>query len=330
MTKIQKVISALSALLFASLACSQAVPAPTAPTSTSTPALQPTLTSTSTIPSSGDTTRTLVFDGIERSYILHIPPSYNGSQALALVLDFHGGTGNAQNQRRVSNFDPLADEKGFVVAYPNGTGLLNDAILTWNGGTCCGYASRRNVDDVGFVRALVRDVQAIVKIDPKRIYAAGLSNGGILSYRLACDASDLIAAIGPVSATQNVASCNPAQPVSVIDFHGTADQHIPYNGGQGDKSLTDVDFASVKDSIDFWVKFDQCQPTPQTETFKDIKHDIYADCADGTAVELYTIIGGGHAWPGNTSPGRPGADQPTQSISATQLIWEFFAAHPKP
>ncbi len=196
MTKIRNIIAAIGALLFASLACSRATPTPLPPTPSSA------VTSTAVTPPTGDSTRTLTYEGIQRSYILHIPPSYDGSQAMALVMDFHGGGGTAQNQRRVSGFDPLADEKGFVVAYPNGTGRLGDVFLTWNGGTCCGYASHQNVDDVGFVRALVRDVQAVVKIDAKRIYATGLSNGGIMSYRLACEASDLIAAIGPVSGTQ--------------------------------------------------------------------------------------------------------------------------------
>jgi polyhydroxybutyrate depolymerase len=198
------------------------------------------------IPSpSTDTTRTLSFDGAERTYFLHIPASYDGSQAVPLVLDFHGGAGNAQNQLRVSGFESLADEVGFIVATPNGSGRLGDVILTWNGGTCCGYAVANNVDDVGFARALVADVQTVARIDMKRIYSTGLSNGGIMSYRLACEAADLIAAIGPVSGTQNITPCKPSEPVSVIDFHGSADQHLPYNGGVGDKSLARVPFASV-------------------------------------------------------------------------------------
>lgn len=247
---------------------------------------------------STDTTRTLMFGGIQRSYILHIPSSYDGSYALPLVLDFHGGGGNAESQRRTGGFESLADEKGFIVVYPNGTGRLGDRLLTWNGGTCCGYAVAKQVDDVGFVRALIADLQTVVKIDHKRIYATGLSNGGIFSYRLACDAADLIAAIGPVSGTLNLSPCNPKEPVSVIHFHGTADEHLPYNGGVGDKSLAGVDFASVEDSIEFWVGFDQCSPSPQIESFADIRHDTYSNCVNGTAVELYTIVGGKHAWPG--------------------------------
>lgn len=281
-------------------------------------------------PSSTTTVRSITFDGIERKYILHIPASYDGRRAVPLVLAFHGGAGNANNQERVSGFDALSDKKGFIVAYPNGTGRLGEVILTWNGGTCCGYAVNQDIDDVGFVRALVKDLQGVAEIDMKRIYATGLSNGGIMSYRLACEASDLIAAIGPVSGTQNIAPCTPNQPISVIDFHGTADEHLPYNGGVGDKSLAGVPFTSVKESIDFWVKFDQCPSTPETESFADIRHDTYSGCANGTAVQLYTIVDGKHAWPGSNGPAWPGGDQPTRTISATKLMWNFFAAHPKP
>jgi polyhydroxybutyrate depolymerase len=279
---------------------------------------------------SPDAVRSLTFDGLQRSYILHIPALFDNSHPIPLVFDFHGGGGNAQSQLRMSGFNVLADEKTFIVVYPNGTGLLEDKILTWNGGTCCGYAVKHNIDDVGFIRALLVDIGSSYKIDPRRIYATGLSNGGIFSYRLACDASDLFAAVGPVSGTLNISPCEPKEPVSVIDFHGTADEHLPYNGGVGDKSLAGVPFASVKDSIDFWVDYDKCGTIPQTEKFSDIQHDVYSNCAKGTEVELYTILDGKHAWPGSSGPAWPGGDQPTQSISATQLMWDFFNAHPKP
>ncbi len=280
-------------------------------------------------PPSQDFTNTLTYDGIERTYILHVPGSYNGDKAAPLVLDFHGGGGNANSQMRTSQFNTLADEKEFLVAYPNGTGRLEDKLLTWNGGTCCGYAVTNQIDDVGFVRALVAEIRSKYNIDPKRIYATGLSNGGIFSYRLACDASDLFAAIAPVAGTLNYPRCAPTGPVSVIHFHGTDDTHVGYNGGTGPDSLVDVPFASVKDSIDFWLGVDQCQMQPQSQSFKDIQHDTYSGCADGTAVELYTIIGGKHAWPGSQGPAWSGGDKPTQSISATQFIWDFFATHPK-
>jgi polyhydroxybutyrate depolymerase len=306
----KRILFAILALTLSLLACAR---------SGSTPQL-----------SSSDSVRTITVDQLERTYIVHIPPAYVNSQAaLPVVLSFHGGGGNAENAMRVSNFNSLADQKGFIVVYPNGNGRLKDKLLTWNGGACCGYAATNNIDDVGFVRALIKDLQTVANIDMKRIYATGLSNGGIFSYRLACDASDLIAAIAPVSGTLNYSRCQPKEPVSVIHFHGTDDENVPYNGGSGSKSIAGVQFASVKDSIDFWVNFDRCPSPPQTNSFKDIQHDTYINCSNGTSVELYTITGGKHAWPGSAGPAGPAGDEPTQSISATALIWEFFAAHPK-
>jgi len=281
-------------------------------------------------PTFNDLLRTLTVGGLERSYILHAPSSLDASKPVALVMSFHGGTGNAENQQRVSNFNSLADKEGFIVVYPNGTGRLGDKLLTWNGGTCCGYAMTNNVDDVAFVRAIVADVKTQYNIDAKRIYAAGFSNGGILSYRLACEAADLFAAIAPVSGTLNFKPCEPSESVSVIDFHGTADQNLPFDGGYGPNSIAGVLFASVEESLNFWLAADSCPATPISESFADVVHESYAPCASGTAVELYKIIGGGHAWPGNPSPAGPGGDLPTQTISATELIWAFFAAHPKP
>jgi polyhydroxybutyrate depolymerase len=144
-----------------------------------------------------DSLHTLTYDGLERTYILHVPPSYNERHPVPLVISLHGGGGNAGHQRRVSDFNRLADEKGFIVVYPNGTGQRQDAILTWNGGACCGYAMTNNVDDVGFIRALIAELSNAYAIDPKRIYVTGISNGGIMAYRLACEASDVIAAIAP-------------------------------------------------------------------------------------------------------------------------------------
>lgn len=310
-----KLLAVLSALFLTALACART----NSPASTLAPSSLP----------PGESTRTLTHDGLERSYILYAPTSVNWNQPVPLVLVFHGGTGNAESAIRMSEFNKIADDNGFIVAYPNGAGRLEDKLLTWNGGTCCGYAQKNNVDDIGFIRALIAKLQTDVSIDSKRIYATGMSNGGIMSYRLACEASDLFAAIAPVSGTLNFSPCNPAENVSVIDFHGTADQHIPYEGGFGSESLVDVDFMSVQDSIGFWVSFNECNSQPQTNSENTLQHDLWNGCTNHSSVELYTIIDGGHAWPGGDS-GWPGSDQPTDVSSASELMWEFFAAHPKP
>ncbi len=313
-----KFLAALCALLLVGLACARTRNIPT-----------PTLSASSTLPS-GEITRTVTHNGLERSYILYVPKSVNWNQSIPLVFVFHGGTGNAESAIRMSGFNEVADQNSFLVVYPNGTGRLSDdKLLTWNGGNCCGFAQEKNMDDVGFVRAIVADLQSLTNIDAKRAYATGMSNGAILSQRLACEAADIFAAIAPVAGTLNFSPCTSSQPISVIEFHGTADQHIPYKGGFGPESLVDMDFASVQDSVDFWVSVNGCTSRPQSNSFEDIQHDVWTGCAASTSVELYTINGGGHAWPGGEA-GRTEADLPTQTISASQLMWEFFASHPKP
>lgn len=279
--------------------------------------------------SGGDSVRTLYHGGLERSYLLHVPPGHDRMRPAAVVLVFHGGGGNAEHAARVTGFSAQADRAGFLAVYPDGTGRLRKIGLTWNGGNCCGYARDRGVDDVGFVRAVIKDLHDVAVIDARRIYAAGLSNGAILSYRLACEASDVIAAVAAVAGTQNVARCEPREPVSVIHFHGTADAHLPYEGGVGSKSRTGVSYASVMDSIRFWVQHNGCSGAAAIEQFADIRRFAYEPCAAGTAVQLYTVLGGGHAWPGGQGPAWRDGDRPTTSIAATRIIWEFFAAHPK-
>ena len=272
----------------------------------------------------GDAVRFLVHGGLNRSYAVHVPAPLDRRQPAALVFVFHGGTGNAESAIRMSAFSDVADREGFVVVYPNGTGRLSDEkLLTWNGGACCGYAQEKNIDDVGFIRAMVADLQTILSVDPRRIYATGMSNGGILSHRLGCEAADLFAAIAPVAGTLNFSPCEPSRPVSVIEFHGTDDPHILYDGGYGPASLVKVDFTSVQYSVDFWSTFDRCNFPSQTEAETGFRHSRWTGCAESSAVELYTVVGGGHEWPGG--PGNPGS-----ALSATELIWAFFDSHPKP
>jgi polyhydroxybutyrate depolymerase len=310
-----KFLAVLSLLILMTLACAR-TSRPVPDESLSLPA--------------GKTTRTLIHNGLDRSYILYVPTSINWDAPVPLVFVFHGGTGNAQSAIVMSGFNDVADQNGFMLAYPNGAGRLSDdKLLTWNSGDCCGYAQEKNMDDVGFVRAIVAELESMVDIDAKHIFATGLSNGAMLSQRLACEAADIFAAVAPVAGTLNFPQCQPSQPVSVIEFHGTADQHVLYDGGRGPDALVDVDFVSVQDSVEFWVTANECTTQAQTNSFDDIRHEVWVGCEAGTAVELYIIIDGGHAWPGGGS-GWPGSDKPTQTISASELIWDFFDAHPKP
>jgi polyhydroxybutyrate depolymerase len=276
----------------------------------------------------GESRRDLRHDGRDRSYLVYLPASTDLSRPVPLVFVFHGGTGNARSAVRMSGMNAVADAGGFVAVYPNGTGRLRgDRLLTWNGGDCCGYAQQKDVDDVGFVRAVIADLESLLPLDADRVYATGMSNGAILSHRLGCEAADVFAAIAPVAGTLNFAPCAPSRPVSVIEFHGTADRHILYEGGNGPDALVDTDFASVRESVDFWVETDGCAADPQTARAEGVRHDTWTGCRVGSSVELYTIEGGGHAWPGGAA-GRRRADSPGD-LQASQLIWEFFAAHPR-
>ncbi len=272
----------------------------------------------------GDTTRALVYAKIERKYVLHIPAGYTATRPTPLVLAFHGIGLNAEEMIRISGLSKQADTSDFIVVYPNGTGETK----SWNGGHCCGEAAKRNVDDVGFVRALIDELAKSINIDPRRVYATGFSNGAIMVYRLGCELSDRLAAIGPVAATQilddqNV--CRPARNVPVIHFHGTADRLNPYDGGT---TAAGFKFVSVKDAIGFWAGKNMC-PAPQRTESGTIQHDVYAPCATKSAIELYSIIGGEHAWPGGEAVD-PRVGKPTMEIYATPLMWEFFTAHPMP
>jgi polyhydroxybutyrate depolymerase len=268
--------------------------------------------------------------GRARTYTVHLPPNIANAQSLALVIAMHGGGGNDDNIERMSGLSIKADKENFIVVYPNGSGRLEDKILTWNSGNCCGYALDQQIDDVAFIRALIDKMIATYPIDAKRVYATGMSNGAMMSYRLACELSDKIAAIAPVVGALND-DCKPSQPVSVIAFNGMLDQHVLFDGGMPKKTIDShsrVDHSAAY-AMSFWSQRDGCAATPNHNEQGNIIHDVYTNCANKTAVELYAIKDGGHAWPGGQRGSFIG-DAPTREISATDLMWEFFKANPKP
>ena len=281
------------------------------------------------INSGEDVNGSIIVDARVRTYIMHLPSKQKRAESLPLVFVLHGGGGNAENAIRMSGMSDKADKEGFVVVYPNGTGRRKDKMLTWNSGNCCGYAMDNNVNDVNFMRLLIEKIESEYSIDRKRIYATGLSNGAMMSYKIACELPDKIAAIAPVAGALNC-SCNPGYPVSVIIFHGTEDRHVPYNGGIGEKAREKRIDKPVSYAVDFWAKNNNCMSASTKEEFGSITHEAYGSCKAGSAVELYTVKGQGHAWPGGKQGMRNGnVDEPTQEISATDIIWEFFKKHPK-
>jgi polyhydroxybutyrate depolymerase len=282
----------------------------------------------------GDYTRPLEVNERQRSYLLHVPASYDGARPLPVVLIFHGGASDAERMIQFCGLNDKADQAGFLAVYPNGTGQLPRA-LTWNGGNCCGYAERRNVDDVAFVRALLDDLAKVARIDSKRIYATGMSNGAIMAYRLASELSDRIAAIAPVSGPMGTEKCSPKRPVSVLHFHGTDDLFAPLQGGQGPRSVSGTDFYSVDHSIRAWVTANGCPETPATvnephhaEDGTAVTRYTYGPGKDGSEVVSIIIAGGGHTWPGR-QPLVKILGKSTKNISANDVMWEFFQRHPR-
>ncbi len=271
----------------------------------------------------------ITYDGLERTFKIFMPSSYDGIKNLPVVFVLHGGGGNASSAERMSGFSGLAENEGFICVYPNGTGKLKDKLLTWNSGNCCGYALDNDIDDVGFVSSLIDHLTSKLAVDKNQIFVCGISNGGMMSFRLACELSDKIAGIGVVAGALNFSEV-PTSPISVIQLHGTDDTHVPYDGGKGKDSVDTHDRTdeSVEFARDFWVKRNGCSLIPDTEINGEVTIETYGGGRLRTEYKLFTIDGFGHAWPGGVA-GRRGADSPNCSINATEEIWNFFKTHPK-
>jgi polyhydroxybutyrate depolymerase len=264
--------------------------------------------------------RELRIGGLTRTYrAVHRP----GAPRPALVLVLHGGFGNGQNAQAAYGWDAVAQNGQAVIAYPDGVGR------SWNGGRCCGPAQRRNVDDVGFLTAVIRDLERRDGIDPQRIYVTGMSNGAIMAYRLACEGPIPLAAIGPVAGDLEVSCTSPVAPVSVMAIHGTADQNVPIGGGVGSKGVVKTEHVSVAASLARWRAIDRCPEQPETTRRGPVARETTACAATGTAVVLVTIDGAGHQWPGAVPPSPEIArlldlDPPNGSLDATDALWSFF------
>ncbi len=249
-----------------------------------------------------------------------------------MVFAFHGGGGRPASLMRLSGLYETAAREGFAVVYPYGTGRRDGRLLTFNGGRCCGYASRRDVDDVAFVEAILDDLPDDVPMDPGRVYATGMSNGAILAYRVAAELSERFAAVAPVAGPMMTAIGEPERPVAVMHFHGTADRFAPFDGGEG-VGLARSRFTSVDASVRAWVDANGCNADPRVEKLPDRADDgtrvvkkTWGGGRRGTEVVLITIENGGHTWPGRAPPRRK-LGKATQDISANDLMGSFSRKH---
>ncbi len=274
-----------------------------------------------------DTEDTLMIYGRNRYYKTHLPLGFNHQKQYPVVFVFHGGLGNPDLIAQQTRFSQKADNEGFIVVYPYGTGSFDKKLLTWHTWNCCGYANKKNINDVDFVSAVIKEIKSKYNIDEKRIYAAGHSNGGMMCYLLACELSEQFAAVAPVAGCMlDTNLCNANSEVSFIIFNSIDDENIPYEGGTGSKSLVDVEKLSVELTVNMWVNKYRCYLMNKSES--SAFERVYYKNNNDTKVVLYKMLKGGHSWPGGEKI-RQFADSPVKTVSATDLIWEFFKDNPK-
>lgn len=278
------------------------------------------------------TTLSLSVGGHSRVVIVHIPTSYTGTERIALLLNMHGSGSTAAGQEAFTGMDTTSDAMGFIVAYPQAL-IPEGTGFDWNipgvplfGGKPVPPGS---ADDVSFLTSLVGILEHRYCIDPKKVFATGFSGGARMSSQLACDESDVFAAVAPVSGLRRPTPCPATRAVPVISFHGTADPIDPYNGhGQA------YWVYSVPVAAEDWAQQDGCSPKAlKSQPVGTVTLTVYNSCTNGAAVELYTISGEGHEWPGGPHL-RRGITRvlgpQTTAIDAAELMWTFFVSHPMP
>lgn len=273
---------------------------------------------------------TLTIDGRDRLYLLNLPPAYYESDTtLPLVIGLHGTGGSAVQFERDYSFTDKANNAGFTVVYPEGvrsTGILG--LRTWNAGTCCDFAKEQNIDDVKYIRTLLDKLVTSYKINPKKVFVAGMSNGGMLTYRLAHEMADKIAAVAVVSCSMVLpAPLTPSRPMPVLHIHSALDTKIPYMGGVG---IGGYYFPPVDSVHRVWAEHNGCTSVPNT-IVDDDKYQLteWPGCTSGAVIRRYLTRDGGHAWPGGQKSNRRG-DEPSTVINATDLIWDFFKGYSLP
>lgn len=267
---------------------------------------------------------------VPRTYLLHVPArrplNTSGTvRPYSLVIVLHGSSGSAEEIQATTRMDSLSESARFLVAYPNGLkgggGLFPS---DWNAGTCCGAANRENIDDLGFISAIITQVSKTLAVDPKRVYVAGFSDGGRMAYHVACQLSPLIAAVAVVSGSLKDDACAPSKGVPVLAIHGTADDEVPYNDDAATPPAiapTGVG-ATMSPSLKFWLSRNGCSTAVVSRRSTSVVRTDFTTCVGGE-VTFYSIEGGTHAWPGD--PGGAGSRPPMSELNASAVISAFFA-----
>jgi polyhydroxybutyrate depolymerase len=306
------------------------------------------------IPMSGSYVFHLTSDGMARDYRLHVPPVATDGKSLPLVLNLHGATQNARLEEITSSMDPSADRGGYLVAYPDGTRIskvltpdpvAKQAQYGWNAGACCGLPVARRIDDVGFLLKVISNIASRTPVDLRRVYVTGISNGGMMAYAMAAEASNHVAAISSVSGQVELLTIHPSRPVPTMEFHSLNDPIAKWNGVPNRNPRLRL---SVMEGIDQWVRADGCSARPDQNTkLVGAPHSIsagetatlvtYTHCHSGSEVALWRFTGSGHVWPGSTlNTGPPsswilgGVGRGIILVDANESMWSFFQRYSLP
>jgi polyhydroxybutyrate depolymerase len=277
--------------------------------------------------------------GARRNYLLHIPQNYRKGDSPALVIALHGAFSTAREFEERTGFSRLADREGFIVAYPNGGFGLFGFFQHWNAGHCCGKAAEDNVDDVGFLMAVINDVEDRLQIDTGRIYMTGFSNGGMLTYRFAAEKTDILAAAAPLDASAGGRAekddplwviPQPVENLPMIVFHGADDLNVPFAGGISPEKGGEREYLSVEESLAIWVRANSCNPDTKSETLYGGRvHKTTWNENQYNEISLYIIDDWGHKWPGKYITDQLNSDDSLKGFDAAEIIWEFFKKHRK-
>jgi polyhydroxybutyrate depolymerase len=255
-------------------------------------------------------------DGNNRKYFIHVPPNYESTQSIPVLLAFHGYGGTAKSFMKHSNFNEIADVNNFIVVYPEG--LTFEWYTHWNVG---GWTNGSTVDDVGFVNSLLDDLEVNYNIETNKIYATGMSNGGFMSFLLACQLSERIAAVASVIGSmtpETYSACNPSHQIPILQLHGTADDIVPYQGQS--------DMIAIEDALSYWVEYNQTDSVATMTLIDDIDTDdgstvekyIYGNGNNGAKVAHYKVLNGGHDWFGAFG---------NMDIQSSQIVWDFLSEY---